>query len=460
MSAGYVYNVCVRTSRGLLRLGPGIRAGPGAAVPAGIRAMHSDRPAGREDSGTGGLAQAILQDRLQQQQQQQLKSQGKPAGDAEGPGQQGQQDRGDERKQKENTAYAKKIVLRLAGVLALGGSVGVVYLFGSSSMDEQGNKCPAQRLDRALVLLRPGFCDSPVLWNDRDTLPPRTWMTALCPEVCRFPVGTGVASASLSAAWREAIPDEFDGDPPVIQQVRRTYKYFKDYRQMIIEPTSPKLLPDPLKEPYYQPPYTLVLELTDVLLHPEWSLVTGWRFKKRPGIDFLFQQLAPLYEIVIFTSETGMTAFPLIDSIDPQGFVMYRLFRDATRYVEGHHVKDVSCLNRDTSKVIVVDCKREAFSLQPFNGLALQKWDGNSEDRALYDLAAFLKTIALSGVEDVRTVLENYAHEEDPIAAFKRRQAQLAQEEQQRLSESSQHKSQGLSLGSIAGRLWPRSKQQ
>lgn len=44
--------------------------------------------------------------------------------------------------------------------------------------------------------------------------------------------------------------------------------------QMIIEPTSPKLLPDPLREPYYQPPYTLVLELTDVLLHPEWSVRT------------------------------------------------------------------------------------------------------------------------------------------------------------------------------------------
>ncbi len=44
---------------------------------------------------------------------------------------------------------------------------------------------------------------------------------------------------------------------------------------MIIEPTSPKLLPDPLREPYYQPPYTLVLELTDVLLHPEWSVGVG-----------------------------------------------------------------------------------------------------------------------------------------------------------------------------------------
>lgn len=54
-------------------------------------------------------------------------------------------------------------------------------------------------------------------------------------------------------------------------------------------------------------------------------------------------------------------------------------------------MQDVSCLNRDTSKVIVVDCKREAFQLQPFNGVALKKWDGNSEDRTLYDLANFLK---------------------------------------------------------------------
>lgn len=95
-------------------------------------------------------------------------------------------------------------------------------------------------------------------------------------------------------------------DPILVQQLRRTYKYFKDYRQvskepwaqslslhpqppaplfecpcsapvpqMIIEPTSPCLLPDPLREPYYQPPYTLVLELTGVLLHPEWSVCPG-----------------------------------------------------------------------------------------------------------------------------------------------------------------------------------------
>uniref|UniRef100_A0A8C6SZN6 Mitochondrial import inner membrane translocase subunit TIM50 n=1 Tax=Neogobius melanostomus TaxID=47308 RepID=A0A8C6SZN6_9GOBI len=376
MSASCVLPMCVRASRGFLRLRSGAAADH-------LRALSTEKPpaSGGNSGATGGLAQAILQERLQQQQQH---SQGQPPPDGDGEQEREQKD---EKKQKENTAYAKKMVLRLAGLMGVGGAVGMVYVFGSNSVDEQGNQ------------------------------------------------------------------------PPVIQQLKRTVKYFKDYRQMIIEPTSPKLLPDTLKEPYYQPPYTLVLELTDVLLHPEWSLSTGWRFKKRPGIEYLFQQLAPLYEIVIFTAETGMTAYPLIDSIDPQGFVMYRLFRDATHYMDGHHVKDVSCLNRDTSKVIVVDCKREAFSLQPFNGMALKKWDGNSDDRTLYDLANFLKTIALSGVDDVRSVLENYALEEDPIEAFKRRQAQLAQEEEQRLSELAQQKKQGLSLGSITSRFW-RSKQQ
>uniref|UniRef100_A0A8C7RPY2 Mitochondrial import inner membrane translocase subunit TIM50 n=1 Tax=Oncorhynchus mykiss TaxID=8022 RepID=A0A8C7RPY2_ONCMY len=381
MSATSMFSMCVRASRGLLTLRNWSRRGSTPAVVDLIRALSTEKPTG-EGSATGGLAQSILQERLKQQQN----SQGQPPPEGDGDSEQ-KQDQGEDKKQKENTAYAKKMVMRLAGLMGIGGAVGMVYVFGESA------------------------------WSLH----------------------------SVNA--------------PVIQQLRRTLKYFQDYRQMIIEPTSPKLLPDPLREPYYQPPYTLVLELTDVLLHPEWSLATGWRFKKRPGIDYLFQQLAPLYEIVIFTAETGMTAYPLIDSIDPQGFVMYRLFRDATRYVEGHHVKDVSCLNRDTSKVIVVDCKREAFSLQPFNGMALTKWDGNSEDRTLYDLAHFLKTIALSGVDDVRSVLENYALEDDPVEAFKRRQAQLAQEEEQRLAELTKQKKQGMSLGSIAGRFW-RSKQE
>lgn len=36
----------------------------------------------------------------------------------------------DDKKQKENMAYAKKVVLRLAGLMGVGGAVSVVYVFG------------------------------------------------------------------------------------------------------------------------------------------------------------------------------------------------------------------------------------------------------------------------------------------------------------------------------------------
>ena len=40
------------------------------------------------------------------------------------------------------------------------------------------------------------------------------------------------------------------------------------------EPSTDKLLPDPLQYPYLQPPYTLVIEMTGLLLHPEWTVTT------------------------------------------------------------------------------------------------------------------------------------------------------------------------------------------
>lgn len=49
--------------------------------------------------------------------------------------------------------------------------------------------------------------------------------------------------------------------------------------------------------------------------------------------------LNQLFASMLCASSRVQTAYPLIDSIDPQGFVMYRLFRDATRYVEGYHIK-------------------------------------------------------------------------------------------------------------------------
>nr|KAG5699752.1 hypothetical protein BaRGS_014168 [Batillaria attramentaria] len=112
---------------------------------------------------------------------------------------------------------------------------------------------------------------------------------------------------------------------------------------------------------------------------------------------------------------------------------MYRLYRDATRYMNGHHLKDLACLNRDLSKVIMIDWSSTATQLQRQNTLTIPKWNGEEGDRTLIDLANFLKTIAASDVEDVRTVLQYYSQFDDPLAVFRENQRKL-QEEQERMA--------------------------
>ncbi|XP_037778732.1 mitochondrial import inner membrane translocase subunit TIM50-C-like [Penaeus monodon] len=240
------------------------------------------------------------------------------------------------------------------------------------------------------------------------------------------------------------IRDEFSDMPVVQQYVMRTWRAMNDMNKMIQEPSREKLLPEPLKEPYIQPPYTLVLELRDILVHPEWTYETGWRFKKRPGVDFLLHHCAPpLFEIVIYTNEQGFTAFPLIDHLDPNGYIWYRLFKDSTRYVDGKHIKDLNCLNRDLSKVICVDWDGEAVS-SPRNQLKLKRWDGNMNDQSLLELAFMLRTIAESEVGDIREVIDYYRNFEDPLAAFRENQRQAQEQElitKQRVEEERQSKS-------------------
>lgn len=62
--------MCVRASRGLLRLSSGAAGASSQAVVDIIRTLSTDKPPAGTGSATGGLAQAILQERLQQQQQQ------------------------------------------------------------------------------------------------------------------------------------------------------------------------------------------------------------------------------------------------------------------------------------------------------------------------------------------------------------------------------------------------------
>ncbi|KAK4009062.1 mitochondrial import inner membrane translocase subunit TIM50-C [Daphnia magna] len=251
------------------------------------------------------------------------------------------------------------------------------------------------------------------------------------------------------------IEDQFSSKPLALQYVLRSWNAIMNYSQMIRDPSRDKLLPDPLKEPYYQPPYTLILEMTGVLVHPDWTYQTGWRFKKRPGIDFFLAQVGPpTFEVVVYTAEQAFTAFPILDALDPNGYIMYRLFRDATRYVDGHHVKDLDCINRDLSKVIVLDWNSQSVKSHPRNALKIKEWKGNDDDRTLIDLALLLKTIATSEVQDVREVLDFYNQFDDPIEAFRENQRKL--QEQQELMERMNQEKQTLPATSLARGLFGR----
>lgn len=228
------------------------------------------------------------------------------------------------------------------------------------------------------------------------------------------------------------VNDEYSNMPFFHRTYYKLKKEISYYKKMVQEPSREKLLPDPLKHPYIQPPYTVVLELTDVLVHPDWTYQTGWRFKKRPGVDQFLEAIAPpQFETVIYTAEQGLTVFPIIDALDPQGFIMYRLVRDATRFVDGHHVKDLDSLNRDLSKVIVIDWNADSVKFNPDNMLKIPRWNGNDNDTTLYDLAAFLKTIYQTNIEDVRDVLNYYSQFENPLEVFKdnRRKVLMQMEE-------------------------------
>ena len=54
-------------------------------------------------------------------------------------------------------------------------------------------------------------------------------------------------------------------------------------------------------------------------------------------------------------------------------------------------LQDLSYLNRDLSKVVVLETEPDYVSLHPENAIILPKWDGSPKDRGLVGLIPFLE---------------------------------------------------------------------
>lgn len=107
--------------------------------------------------------------------------------------------------------------------------------------------------------------------------------------------------------------------------------------------------------------------------------------------------MARHYEIVIFTAAVKQYADTILDSLEAkrQPRIAYRLYREHTRLEDFVSIKDLSLLNRDLSKTIIVDNIASNFKLQPRNGIAISTWTGEEDDVALSNLVPVLRKMVV-----------------------------------------------------------------
>ncbi|KAL0555667.1 hypothetical protein IC582_009621 [Cucumis melo] len=141
---------------------------------------------------------------------------------------------------------------------------------------------------------------------------------------------------------------------------------------------------------------------------PKISYVTVF---ERPGLHEFLSQAAEFAELILFTAGLEGYAKPLVDRIDTEGRFSHRLYRPSTVSTEyREHVKDLSCIQRDLSRVVIIDNNPFSFLLQPMNGIPCIPFSPAqpADNQLLEVLLPLLKHLALE--KDVRPILYERFH--------------------------------------------------
>ena len=167
---------------------------------------------------------------------------------------------------------------------------------------------------------------------------------------------------------------------------------------------KPKIPYLPPINPNYK--YTLVLDLDETLVH----YISEENFayvQIRPGTEEFIKDLSKYYEIIIFTAALQIYADLVIDGIDPEKCIKYRLYRQHTIQDGDANIKNLSYLGRDLKKIIIIDNFAGNFSKNPKNGLNILDFEGNENDDALEYLKKDLIDLAKLNPFDIRDYLND-----------------------------------------------------
>lgn len=117
---------------------------------------------------------------------------------------------------------------------------------------------------------------------------------------------------------------------------------------------------------------------------------------ERPGLQDFLDHVAQKYEVVLFTAGIMQYGTKIMRKIDRNKRISYFLDRRFCTPIgksnknQDFFSKDIRILGRDLSRILIVDDRDYSFCFDVPNGILVPTFNGDPEDRCLYELRDYL----------------------------------------------------------------------
>lgn len=125
---------------------------------------------------------------------------------------------------------------------------------------------------------------------------------------------------------------------------------------------------------------------------------------KRPHCDEFLRKVCRWYKLVVFTASVQEYADPVIDWLEQERkFFQARYYRQHCTVRNGAYIKDLSSVEPDLSKVMILDNSPMSYIFHEDNAIPIEGWINDPTDNGLLHLIPMLE--ALQHATDVRALL-------------------------------------------------------